>query len=109
MSENSMINVLKFRKLISLSESGSQKVRIRFTESGFGIRHYKSNQICSLLLVTDGYRSLQVVTARYRSLLLIPSFSNNETPNVVGGRLMCLDFELALPWTEPLLACRPSI
>ena len=78
LSENSIINVLKFRKLISLSESGSQKVRIRFTELGFGIRHYKSNQICSLLLVTDGYRSLQHVTARYRSLLLIPFFSNND-------------------------------
>ena len=91
-----------FRKLISLSESVSQKVRIRFTESGFGIRHYKSNQICSLLLATDGYRSLQHVTARYstlqhvtarystlqhvtdryKSLLLIPSFSNNAFANV---------------------------
>ena len=71
LSENSMTNVLKFRKLISLSESGSQKVRIRFTESGFGIRHYKSNQICSLLLVTDGYRSLQHVTDRYYSFLLL--------------------------------------
>ena len=78
LSENSIINVLKFRKLISLSESGSQKFRIRFTESGFGIRHYKSNHICALLLVTDGYRSLQHDTARYRSLLLIPSLRNRK-------------------------------
>ena len=29
--------------------------------------------------MTDGYWSLQHVTARYRSLLLIPSFSTNAT------------------------------
>ena len=63
LSENSIINVLISK--INLV------VRIRFTESGFGIRHYKSNQICSLLLVTDGYRSLQHVTDRYYSFLLL--------------------------------------
>ena len=30
------------------------------------------------LLVTDGYCSLLVFTARYRSLLLVPTFSMNE-------------------------------
>ena len=91
LSENSILNVLKFRKLISLSESGSQNVRIRFTESGFGIRHYKSNQICSLLLVTDGYRSLQHVTDRYYSFLLLVI-----TEEKMSLAMFCGDIKLIL-------------
>ena len=74
LSENSITNALKFRKLISLSESGSQN---RVLELGI-INQIRSARYCSLLMVTGRYSTLQHVTARYRSLLLIPSFSNND-------------------------------
>ena len=48
--------------------------------------------IACYLVVTGGYCSLLVVTARYRSLLLIPIFGMNETNVTFSKTLKIPDF-----------------
>ena len=44
------------------------------------------------LMVTTGYCSLLVVTVRYRSLLIVPTFSMNVSSNISRMFYMKLDF-----------------